>query len=128
MRGKKYPVGIYLSENRNMKTYETVLIVKPQLTDGEVAAFVDKAKAFITSSNGEVVSEEKLGRRRFSHDIVKNREGFYLYLKFKAEPSFIKTWNDNVKINQNILRSLVVKSVEPKNKPAKAVKTTPAVA
>ena len=53
-----------------MKTYETVTIIKPQLTDGEVAAFVDKAKAFIASAGGEVVSEEKLGRRRFSHDIV----------------------------------------------------------
>jgi len=45
-----------------MKTYEIVTILKPQLTDGEVAAFVEKAKAFISSSGGEVVSEEKLGR------------------------------------------------------------------
>jgi len=111
-----------------MKTYETVTIIKPQLTDGEVAVFVDKAKAFIASSGGEIVSEEKLGRRRFSHDIVKNREGFYLYLKFKAEAPFIKAWNDNVKLNVNVLRSLVVKSVEPKNRPAKKAKTAPVVA
>lgn len=105
-----------------MKTYETVTIVKPQLSDSEVAAFVEKAKAFISSSGGEVVSEEKLGRRRFSHDIAKNREGFYLYLKFKANASFIKEWADSMKLNQNVLRTSVMLTVEPKSKPAKKVK------
>jgi small subunit ribosomal protein S6 len=105
-----------------MKTYETVTIVKPQLSDGEVAAFTDKAKAFITSAGGEVVSEEKLGRRRFSHDINKNREGFYLYLKFKAKETFVKEWAANMKLNQNVLRSAVMKSAELKSKPVKKPK------
>lgn len=109
-----------------MKTYESVTILKPQLTDNEVAAFVEKTKAFITSSNGEVLSEEKLGRRRFSHEINKNREGFYLYLKFKAEPTIVKTWNNNMKLNINVLRSIVMVACEPKNKPAKKDKTVPA--
>lgn len=109
-----------------MKTYEIVTILKPQLTDGEVAAFVEKAKAFISSSGGEVVSEEKLGRRRFSHDIAKNREGFYLYLKFKGQGDFVKKWNDSMKLNQNVLRSIVMSAVEHKVKPAKV--KTPAAA
>lgn len=111
-----------------MKTYETVTIVKPQLSDGEVAAFTDKAKALITAAGGEVVSEEKLGRRRFTHDINKNREGFYLYLKFKANHGFIKEWADNMKLNQNVLRTAVMKSVEPKARPAKKVKAPKAAA
>ncbi len=111
-----------------MKTYETVTIVKPQLSDSEVAAFVDSTKEFICKTGGEVVSEEKLGRRRFSHDIAKNREGFYLYLKFKANADFNKTWAKTMKLNQNVLRSVVMKAVEPKNKPAKKSKETPAVA
>ncbi len=102
-----------------MKTYETVIILKPQLTDGEVAAFADKAKEFIVSSGGEIVSEEKLGRRRFSHDIAKNHEGFYLYMKFNAQTSFIKALNENLKLNQNVLRSSVMSYVEPKTKPVK---------
>ncbi|MDR1123734.1 MAG: 30S ribosomal protein S6 [Elusimicrobiota bacterium] len=111
-----------------MKTYETVTIVKPQLSDGEVTAFTDKAKAFIVSAGGEVVSEEKLGRRRFTHDINKSREGFYLYLKFKAKEAFIKDWAENMKLNQNVLRSAVMKTVEPKARPAKtkAAKTSAA--
>ncbi len=111
-----------------MKTYETVTIVKPQLSDTEVAAFTETAKELITKNGGEVVSEEKLGRRRFTHDINKNREGFYLYLKFKANASFNKTWAASMKLNQDVLRSVVMNTVEPKVRPVKAKKAAPAVA
>ncbi len=103
-----------------MRTYETVTIVKPQLSDGEVAEFMNSAKELITKNNGEIVSEEKLGRRRFSHEINHSRDGFYLYLKFKAEPSFLKTWDTQMKLNERVLRSIVMLAAEVKAKAAPA--------
>ncbi|WP_424245018.1 small subunit ribosomal protein S6 [Elusimicrobium posterum] len=100
-----------------MRTYETVTIVKPQLSDGEVGEFVNSAKEFITKAGGEIVSEEKLGRRRFSHEINHVRDGFYVYLRFKAEPTFIKTWDEMAKLNESVLRSIVMLAVEVKTKP-----------
>lgn len=101
-----------------MRTYETVTIVKPQLSDGEVANFMTAAKELIAKHTGEVVSEEKLGRRKFSHEINHSRDGFYLYLKFKAEPTFIKTWDETMKLHESVLRSIVMLAVEVKAKPA----------
>ena len=104
-----------------MKTYESVIIVKPQLSDGEVGEFVNKAKALITSKGGEVTSEEKLGRRKFTHEVNHVRDGFYLYLKFKAEPSFVKEFEGALKLNENVLRSMTMNAVEVKAKPAPVV-------
>lgn len=104
-----------------MRTYETVIIVKPQLSDGEVGEFVTKAKELITKNGGEVTSEEKLGRRKFTHDVNHVRDGFYLYLKFKAEPKFIKTWDEVMKLNEQVLRNMVLSAVEVKAKPAPVV-------
>lgn len=104
-----------------MRTYETVIIVKPQLSDGEVGEFVTKAKELIAKNGGEVTSEEKLGRRKFTHEINHVRDGFYLYLKFKAEPNFIKVWDDAMKLNEKVLRSMVLSAVEVKAKPAPVV-------
>lgn len=101
-----------------MRTYETVTIVKPQLSDGEVAEIVNSAKEFITKAGGEIVSEEKLGRRRFSHEINHIRDGFYFYLKFKSTPDFIKKWDEMAKLNEALLRSIVMLAVEVKTKPA----------
>ena len=105
-----------------MRTYESVIIVKPQLSDGEVGEFVNKAKAFITGKGGEVVSEERLGRRKFTHDVNHVRDGFYLYLKFKAQTTFIKTLENALKLNDKVLRSMTMNAVEVKVKPAPAAK------
>ena len=101
-----------------MKTYESVIIVKPQLSDGEVGEFVTKVKDLIAKNNGEVISEEKLGRRKFTHEINHVRDGFYLYLKFKAEAAFVKTLDNTLKLNNNVLRSMTMLAVEIKAKPA----------
>ncbi len=104
-----------------MRTYESVIIVKPQLSDGEVGEFVTKAKDLIAKNGGEVVSEEKLGRRKFTHEVNHVRDGFYLYLKFKAEPKFIKVFEEALKLNEKVLRSMMMNAVEVKVKPAPAV-------
>ena len=105
-----------------MKTYESVIIVKPQLSDGEVGEFVLKAKELIAKHGGEVTSEEKLGRRKFTHDVNHVRDGFYLYLKFKAQPNFVKVWDEAMKLNEKVLRSMVMLANEIKAKPAPVAK------
>lgn len=104
-----------------MRTYESVIIVKPQLSDGEVGEFVLKAKEFIAKHGGEVTSEEKLGRRKFTHEVNHVRDGFYLYLKFKAEPKFVKIFEDALKLNEKVLRSMTMIAMEVKAKPAPVV-------
>jgi len=103
-----------------MRTYESVIIVKPQLSDGEVGEFVTKTKEFITTNGGEVISEERLGRRKFTHEVNHVRDGFYLYLKFKAESTLIKTLENTLKLNEKVLRSMTMNAVEVKVKPAPA--------
>ena len=61
-----------------MSTYETVLILKPTLSDPEVAQFVEKTKQSISSDGGELVNHEVWGRRKLTHLIGKAREGVAL--------------------------------------------------
>ena len=107
-------------EKLSMKTYESVIIVKPQLSDGEVGEFVTKAKELVANNGGEVISEERLGRRRFTHDVNHSRDGFYLYLKFKANAAFIKTFDNALKLNNQVLRAMIMNAAEVKVKPAVA--------
>jgi len=104
-----------------MRTYESVIIVKPQLSDGEVGEFVNKVKTLVTKNGGEVISEEKLGRRKFTHEINHVRDGFYLYLKFKANPTFVKELENALKLNESVLRSMTMLAMEVKAKPAPIV-------
>jgi len=99
-----------------MRNYETVVILKPQLSDKEIADFIENAKKAVSSNGGEVLSEEKLGRKRLAHDIKKEKEGFFLLLKFKSETPFLAKFDKDLKLNENVLRHTILKSEEVSNK------------
>ena len=113
-----------------MHIYETVLILKPVLSDPEVATFVDKTKQSISGDGGEIVSQEIWGRRKLTHMIGKSREGVYAYFKFKGNPALIKKLAHNFSINDSILRDMTVVAQDRKmrEKKKKAKKTVPAAA
>ncbi|MEK7858785.1 MAG: 30S ribosomal protein S6 [Elusimicrobiota bacterium] len=115
-----------------MEIYETVLILKPVLSDPEVVEFVEKTKATITGDGGEIVSHEIWGRRKLTHLIGKAREGVYTYFKYKANPPLLKKLSHNFSIAENILRNMTVlaqdRKMRVKIKKPKAAKTAASAA
>lgn len=112
-----------------MQIYETVIVVHPRLSDSEVAEFSDKAKQFIIKGGGEIVSEDKWGRRKLAYPIDHSREGYYLYFKYHAQGSLIGKLSKHLRLQEIILRTLTVHAEEPRRngaaakKPAKAATT-----
>ena len=105
-----------------MDIYETVLILKPVMSDPEVADFVEKTKQTIVEDGGEIVAQEIWGRRKLTHVIGKNREGVYTFFKYKANVGLLKKLNHNFSISDSIMRNMTVlaqdrKMREKKKKP-----------
>jgi small subunit ribosomal protein S6 len=93
-----------------MNTYELIIILNPQLSDTEVGEFIEKTKKLVIDEKGEVVSEDKLGRRKLSHAIKKNRDGFYVFFKMKFEADALKTIKRNLKLQETVvLRTMFFK-------------------
>lgn len=92
-----------------MNTYELMLIVNPQISDVEIGEVVEKSKKILTDEKIEVLAEDRLGRKKFAHAVNKNRDGFYIYMKVKAVPASLKTVKHNFGLQENILRSMLIK-------------------
>ncbi|MDD4004862.1 MAG: 30S ribosomal protein S6 [Elusimicrobiaceae bacterium] len=97
-----------------MHSYEQITILKPQLSDKEIAEFVTKAKEYITSNGGEVVSEESYGRKKLSHPIKHVRDGYYSYLKYKCTFAVLNDIRRMSRLNENVMRSIVFQSHDSK--------------
>jgi small subunit ribosomal protein S6 len=93
-----------------MNTYELMLIINPQISDTEVGEAVEKAKKILTDEKAEVLAEDRLGRKKFAHPVGKNRDGFYVYMKVKAAPESVKAINHNLKLQETILRAMMMKA------------------
>lgn len=119
-----------------MLTYETVILIHPRLSDQEVADFAEKTKQAIAKGGGEVLGEDRWGRRKLAYQIGNSREGFYLYLKYNAKGALVNEMNRQFRIQEDILRTLTVHAEDPAHtmpkprapKPAAAGATAPAAA
>ena len=89
-----------------MRPYEILVIVDPRPTDEEVAALLTQLGEQIKGLGADVGKVENWGKRRLSYDIRKQREGTYAVLEVKAEPSMIKEFERQLRLNENVLRFL----------------------
>ncbi len=111
-----------------MQIYETVLILKPVMSDPEVAEFLEKTKQTIVAEGGEVVNSEVWGRRKLTHFIGKAREGVYVYIKHKAAPALLKKLAHNFGVSDDVLREMTVAVLDRKMREKKPKKAKPAAA
>ena len=95
-----------------MRKYELVLILKPQMSDVEIAEFVEKTKKLIAQNGGEVLTEDKWGRRKLAHPIGHERDGFYSYMKFQSLPQSITKLSQHFKVQESVMRCVMLKASE----------------
>ena len=92
-----------------MKTYETLLVINPDLDESEQNKTVDTLQEVITTHGGKVIKVDKWGKRQLAYMIQKKREGVYVLMYFEAPTPFITELNRRYKLMpEKILRSLVL--------------------
>jgi small subunit ribosomal protein S6 len=91
-----------------MREYETVFILDPKLDESEVKGEIDKVESLISGLSGEVVSIEPAGKKRLAYQIRGNTEGYYTLITFKSEPSSIAEIERLYKLNEKVLRHIIV--------------------
>lgn len=90
-----------------MNNYEMVYVLKPAIEDEAKEAVLDKVKAIIEAS-GEVEKVDVWGNKRLAYEIQKLREGYYVLVTFKATVDVPKELDRNLKINDNVIRHMVI--------------------
>ena len=90
-----------------MKNYELVYVVRPNAEDEVKEAVLNKIQEVI-SANGEVEKVDTWGNRKLAYQIAKFSEGFFVLVNFKASADLPKELDRNLKINENVIRHMIV--------------------
>jgi small subunit ribosomal protein S6 len=103
-----------------LRPYEILIIVDPHPTDEEVAALLEQLSEQVKSLGAEVGKVDNWGKRRLAYDIRKQREGTYAVFEVSAEPSTVKEFERQLRLNENVLRFLSTRvPIRKKARPAK---------
>jgi small subunit ribosomal protein S6 len=89
-----------------LRPYEILVIVDPRPTDEEVAGLLTQLGEQAKGLGVEITKMENWGKRRLAYDIRKQREGTYAIFEVSAEPSMVKEFERQLRLNENVLRFL----------------------
>ncbi len=92
-----------------MRKYEVVVIIDPDVDDRQVNGLLDKPLAGLTKAGGTVDEIDVWGRRRLAYQIKKKSEGIYAVVNVTAEPAVVKELDRQLTLNEQILRTKVIR-------------------
>ncbi len=96
-----------------MNSYETLFIVNPNLSEEETKSAVDKFVGII-GEQGTVSDVAEWGKRKLAYPINDLNEGYYVLVNFEADPALPAELERRFGIDENILRSIVVRHTDKK--------------
>ena len=92
-----------------MRNYELMVILDPSIDERTVAPMMEKYLAPVAANGGSVENVDVWGKRRLAYAVKKFTDGFYVLINFEAAPAEIKEIDRVLKINDEVLRHLIVK-------------------
>lgn len=94
-----------------LHSYETIFIIDAGLDADATKAVVEKFTSLI-AENGTVDTVDEWGKRRLAYEIDDKTEGYYVLVEFTADAEFPKELDRQFRINDQILRTIIIRKDE----------------
>lgn len=95
-----------------MAFYEHVLIARQDVSSAQVETLVEDLTKIIGDNGGSIVKTEYWGLRNLAYRIQKNRKGHYVLLHIDAPHAAVAEMERNLRINEDIIRTLTLRKDE----------------
>jgi small subunit ribosomal protein S6 len=92
-----------------MNKYEILYILSADLEDAVREAEIEKYKAIVETSGGEVENVDKWGVKRLAYPINYKTDGFYVLMTFGAAPEIPAELERQMRISDIVVRFLVTR-------------------
>ncbi|MCM3574892.1 MULTISPECIES: 30S ribosomal protein S6 [Mesobacillus] len=95
-----------------MRKYEVMYIIRPNIEEEAKKALTERFSAILTENGAEISEAKEWGKRRLAYEINDFRDGYYQLVKVNATPAAVEEFSRLAKINEDILRHIVIKEEE----------------
>jgi len=95
-----------------MHTYETLFITSPTLTEDDEHSTVETMAGIVSGGGGEMIANERMGRRRLAYPIRKFEDGVYTRFLYDSNSEVPKELERRIRLSDKVLRSLTVRLEE----------------
>ncbi len=93
--------------------YEVTYILRPHIDEAEFDGRIAEIAEHLKKNGGEVISVDKMGKRRLAYEIDDVREGFYVVMNFKSTGEQARELERQLRLNEDVMRALLIRLDEP---------------
>ncbi len=97
------------AEDEQLRDYEMVLVVSPELDEDKFNTTLNNISQLITDMGGEVSDVKQWGKRRLAYPIKQFSEGNYVLTQIKLKPTLNREVEAKLQIYEEVLRHLLVR-------------------
>ena len=105
-----------------MNFYETVFIVRQEASSSHVESVAQEFADAVKELGGEITKAEFCGLRPLAYPIKKCKRGHYVLLNLVVEPAGVKELERRLRLNEDIIRFLIVRVEELDSNPSALMK------
>lgn len=95
-------------EVKNLKTYQTIVVIDSLLKSEEIDAIIEKILRIINNNGGKVINVDRWEKKRLAYVIKKRQYGYYVEINFEAPGDLVKILERDYRLDENILRYLTI--------------------
>jgi len=93
--------------------YECMFLLDTNKVSGDVPGAAKQLQAILEKHKAEILASRPWDERRLAYPIAKHKKGLYYLMYFRAEGNALKDIDHDFKLNEMIIRSMVL-NIEPK--------------
>ena len=105
-----------------MAFYESIFIIRQDLSSAEVDKISDEFKAIVNNFGGSVLKTEYWGLRNLAYEIDGNKKGHYYFMAIEGNKKLLDEMDRKAKLKDSIIRSSLVKQDKISKQPSPVLK------
>ena len=87
-----------------MAFYESIYILRPDLTTEQVELITARVTEIIATNGGSILSTELWGRRQLAYPVKKTNKGYYIFHVVEGGGPLVANLESWMKINEDVLK------------------------
>ncbi|KAI0556377.1 ribosomal protein S6 (chloroplast) [Gracilaria domingensis] len=94
----------------NFNHYETIYILKPNITEEQNLTLLNQYKSLIKKYGGQNIAIQHKGRRHLNYNIQSYYDGIYMQINYTASSNLVKILEKTMGLSGEIIRYITVKN------------------
>lgn len=91
------------------REYETIYILRPDITNEAVGAVNTKVRGVIEAGGGTLLKVDNWGKRRLAYEVQKQMKGMYLFFSYLGSAGLVEEVERNLRLTDAVIRAYSVK-------------------